>query len=274
MSKKSIYALLIAICIPLFCYLWLKSASDTAIVMPQKYFLDSVANKTVNGKMQTDSFWHKTANIRLINQLGDTVNLYDIKGKIIVIDLFFTHCNSICPRITRSMKLLQESFQKGGDSRNKIDTSIVQFLSISVDPERDSATVLKTFADRFGVDSDNWWMLTGNRDSIYKFIFEELKIDKLSKEPVTPEFAHTSRFVILDRNYVVRGRLNEPYSGLDSSSLKTMAKDVGLLMLEKDKTQKSEVFQAIKELKWLWVIIVSIVAVFVVIMIQNKKLNG
>ena len=172
------------------------------------------------------------------------------------------------------MKLLQESFQKGGDSRNKIDTSIVQFLSISVDPERDSATVLKTFADRFGVDSDNWWMLTGNRDSIYKFIFEELKIDKLSKEPVTPEFAHTSRFVILDRNYVVRGRLDEPYSGLDSSSLKTMAKDIGLLMLEKDKTQKSEVFQAIKELKWLWVIIVAIVAVFVVIMIQNKKLNG
>ena len=53
-----------------------------------------------------------------------------------------------------------------------------------------------------------------------------------------------------------------------------MAKDVGLLMLEKDKTQKSEVFQAIKELKWLWVIIVAIVAVFVVIMIQNKKLNG
>jgi len=274
MSKKSIYALLIAICIPLFCYLWLKSASDTAIVMPQKYFLDSVANKTVNGKMQTDSFWHKTANIRLINQLGDTVNLYDIKGKIIVIDLFFTHCNSICPRITRSMKLLQESFQRGGDSRNKIDTSIVQFLSISVDPERDSATVLKTFADRFGVDSDNWWMLTGNRDSIYKFIFEELKIDKLSKEPVTPEFAHTSRFVILDKNFVVRGRLDEPYSGLDSSSLKTMAKDIGLLMLEKDKTQKSEVFQAIKELKWLWVIIVAIVAVFVVIMIQNKKLNG
>lgn len=274
MSKKSIYALLIAICIPLFCYLWLKSASDTAIVMPKKYFLDSVVNRTINGKMQTDSFWHKTANIHLVNQLGDTVSLYDIKGKIIVLDLFFTHCNSICPRITRSMKLLQQSFKKGGDSRNKIDTSIVQFLSISVDPERDSAEVLKAFADRFGVDSDNWWMLTGNRDSIYNFIFQELKIDKLSKEPVTPEFAHTSRFVLLDRNYVVRGRMEEPYSGLDSASLNTMAKDIGLLMLEKDKTQKSEVFQAIKELKWLWVIVIAIVAIFVVIMIQNKKLNG
>jgi len=274
MSKKSIFALLIALCIPLFCYIVLKSASDNAVVMPKKYFLDSVSNHTVNGKMVSDSFWHKSRNIKLINQLGDTVSLYDIKGKIIVLDLFFTHCNSICPRLTRNMRLLQESFQRGGDTRNKIDTSIVQFLSISIDPERDSASVLKTYADRFGVDSDNWWLLTGNRDSIYQYIFEELKIDKLSKEPVTPEFAHTSRFVMLDRNYVVRGRMEDPYSGLDSASLKTMARDIGMLMLEKDKTEKSEVFQSIKELKWLWVIIIFIVAIFSVIMIQNKKLNG
>ena len=274
MSKKAILALLIAICIPLFCYIVLKTASDNAIVMPKKYFLDSISNRTINGKMQTDSFWHKTANIHLINQLGDTVSLYDIKGKIIVLDLFFTHCNSICPRLTKSMKLLQESFQRGGDVRNKPDTSIVQFLSISIDPERDTATVLKKYADRFGVDSDNWWLLTGNRDSIYQFIFEELKIDKLSKEPVTPEFAHTSSFVLLDKNYVVRGRMEEPYSGLDSASIKTMARDIGMLMLEKDKTQKSEVFQAIKELKWLWFVILFIVAIFSVIIVQNKKLNG
>ena len=274
MSKKSILALLIAICIPLFCYIVLKSASDNAVVMPKKYFLDSVSNHTVNGKMVSDSFWHKSRNIKLINQLGDTVSLYDIKGKIIVLDLFFTHCNSICPRLTQNMRLLQESFQRGGDSRNKIDTSIVQFLSISIDPERDSASVLKTYADRFGVDSDNWWLLTGNRDSIYQYIFEELKIDKLSKEPVTPEFAHTSRFVLLDKNYVVRGRMEDPYSGLDSASLKTMARDIGMLMLEKDKTEKSEVLQSIVELKWLWVIIIFIVAIFSVIMIQNKKLNG
>ena len=68
--------------------------------------------------------------------------------------------------------------------------------------------------------------------------------------------------------------MEEPYSGLDSSSIKTLARDIGMLMLEKDKTQKSEVFQAIKELKWLWVVILFIVAIFSVIIIQNKKLNG
>jgi protein SCO1/2 len=53
------------------------------------------------------------------------------------------------------------------------------------------------------------------------------------------------------------------YNGLDSTSLLKLAKDVGYLMLEKDKTQKSEVFQAIVDLSWLWLVIAVLVAGFV-----------
>ena len=90
MSKKSIYGLIIALVIPIGCYLWLKSASENAVHMPRKYLLDTVVTKVENGKELTDSIWHKTKNIELVNQLGDTVHLYDQQGKIIILDLFFT----------------------------------------------------------------------------------------------------------------------------------------------------------------------------------------
>jgi hypothetical protein len=86
MSKNSILGLLIALGLPLGCYLWLKTASENAVNMPRKYLLDTVVTRLENGKEITDSIWHKTGNIRLVNQLGDTVSLYDKRSKIMVVD--------------------------------------------------------------------------------------------------------------------------------------------------------------------------------------------
>ena len=270
MNKKALLGLAVALLLPLTCYFILKYASDSAVDMPRRYLLDTVVTRVDKGKMITDSIWHVTKNIRLQNQLGDTVNLYDKQGKIIVIDFFFTHCAGICPKLTTNMAKLQQSFIKGGDTRKKVDTSIVQFISFSVDPEHDSVSVLKDYADRFGVNHDNWWMLTGSKDSIYKFAFEELKVDKISEETISPDFVHTSRFVLLDKEHVVRGW----YNGMDSVSISKLARDIGLIMLEKDKKQKSEVFSQILDLSWLWFIIILAVIFFVVYMQGRRKING
>ena len=270
MNKKSLMGLAVAVLLPVFCYLVLKYASDQAVDMPRKYLLDTVVTRINNGKTITDSIWHTTANIRLQNQLGDTVSLYDKQGKIIVADFFFTHCAGICPKLTANMSKLQQSFIRGGDTRKKIDTSIVQFISFTVDPERDSVPVIKNYADRFGVNPDNWWLLTGSKDSIYKFAFEELKVDKFSEEPITPDFVHTSRFVLIDKKYQVRGY----YNGMDSVSLAKLARDIGVLMLEKDTKEKCTVFREIIDLSWLWLIVVSLIIFFVVYMRGRRKING
>lgn len=271
MQKRSIIALCLTILVPVSCYLILKYYGENAVELPRKLLLDDVEVIEKNGKTIYDSIWHKTANITLVNQLGDTVSLYDIKNKTIVIDLFFTHCAGICPRLTRSMKTLQESFKTGGSSRLKVDTSVVQFISLSIDPESDSVPQLKKYADNFNINPDNWWLLTGNRDSIYNFIFQELKIDKLSTEPVSPEFAHTGRFALLDKNYQMRGRLGQAYDGLDSASMSVLARDIGLLMLEKDKKKPSTLFKKIIDLSWLWLIVIISVSIFVWIFSKNRN---
>ncbi len=270
MNKKAFLALCITILLPLTGYFILKVASTKAVEIPRRYLLDTVVERIQNGKQVSDTIWHKTANIRLVNQLGDTVGLYDKPGKIIVADFFFTSCRSICPRLTRNMAKMQRSFINGGNERRKIDTSVVQFVSFSIDAERDSVPVLKNYADRFGVNHDNWWLLTGNKDSIANFAFAELKVDKYSGEPIDPNFVHTNRFVLIDKEYVVRGY----YNGLDSVAMGKLARDIGLLMVEKNHKKKSEVFAAIADLKWLFLIIIIAVIIFVIFITGRRKING
>jgi len=240
MNKKAVLALCIATIIPIVSYLILKRTGEDAVAMPRRFLMDSVITKTIDGKTTTDTVWHKTENIRLINQLGDSVSLYDIQNRVIVADFFFTRCPSICPKMTANMARLQQSFSHNNkNGRKVIDSSIVRFLSFSIDPERDSVAALKKYADKFKVDHDNWWMLTGNKKTIYDFALNELKLGLVDGEGVDTSFIHSQKFVLLDKDYVVRGY----YNGLDTTSLSTLAKDIGLLMLEKDKTKKVNIFQ-------------------------------
>lgn len=239
MNKKAVLALCIALFIPVICYYILKAAGDEAVVMPRRYYVDSVITKVVDGKTSSDTIWHKTANITLLNQLGDTVSLYDIQNKVIVADFFFTRCPLICPKMTKNMARLQQSFSHYNRGRKVIDSSIVRFLSFSIDPERDSVPALKKYADRFKVDHDNWWMLTGNKKTIYDFALNELKLGLEDGEGVDTSFIHSQKFVLLDKDYQVRGY----YNGLDTTSLAALARDIGLLMLEKDPRRKLNIFQ-------------------------------
>jgi protein SCO1 len=236
MSKRSLLVLTLLIVIPTLCYFLVNRLSEQAVNMPPHFYPDSVVNKVVRGKSVSDTVWHKIQNISLVNQLGDTVSLYDVGNKIIIADFFFTRCPSICPTLTRNMKGLQDAL-KGKDPR-RLDTPFVHFLSFSVDPVRDSVPVLKKYSDRYGVNPDVWWLMTGPRDSIYNFALNELKLGLQDGEGVDSNFIHTNRFVLIDKNKVVRGY----YNGLDTASMSKLAEDLTLLMLERDKNKKRKLF--------------------------------
>ena len=224
MNKKAILALMLAALIPLISYLLVRYYSERAVNMPPRYFHDSVAVVEKNGKITYDTIWHRVKNISFTNQLGQPVSLYDIKGKVIVMDFFFTRCPTICPGMTRAMKRLQDSFKK------KNDTSFVQFISVSIDPLHDSVPQLRKYADRFGISPDNWWFVTGNRKEIYDFAFQEMKASVADAE-IDTAFMHTRLFFLLDREKIVRGF----YDGADSSAQQRLVRDIPMLMLEKER---------------------------------------
>jgi len=222
MNKKSFIALLVAILLPVTGYLLVSYYSAGVNPMPQRYFYDSVNVIQKNGKTSYDTAWHHVSNLHFTNQLGEQVSLDDLKGKIIVLDFFFTHCPTICPKLAVSMRKLQKSFPN--------NDSIVQFVSISIDPQHDSVAQLRKWASEFNVNPDSWWLGTGNRDSTYAFALKELKAS-VADADVDTAFIHTQNFFLLDKDRVVRGW----FDGLDSVAQKRLVQDIPLLMLEKDK---------------------------------------
>lgn len=190
--------------------------------MPHRYFYDSVAVVEKNGKITSDTIWHNVKNFSFTNQLGEKSTLNDFKGKIIVVDFFFTRCPSQCPQMTKAMKRLQNAFKQ--------NDTIVQFLSISVDPEFDSVRQLKKYADKYNIDPDSWSLARADKKETYDFAFNDLKAS-IADVNVDTGFIHTQQFFLLDREKVVRGW----YDGLDSTMQAKLVRDIPLLMLEKDR---------------------------------------
>lgn len=257
MNTKGIFTLLLVIIIPLTGYFIVKYYSKDAVHIPPHYFYDDVVTKEKNGKITTDTVWHPVKNISFFNQMGKQVSLDDARGKVLVINFFFTRCPSICPGLTRSMKKLQESFQKNPD--------IVQFISISVDPEYDKTLQLRKFADRFDVNHDSWWFVTGNKKQVYDFAFNEIKAS-VADVNVDTAFIHTENFFLLDSNRIMRGW----YNGFDTLKMAQLVRDIPTLMLEKDKKRPSMLREFIPRLP---VIFFGIAIIFIVIILLNRSRN-
>jgi protein SCO1/2 len=262
MNKRAILALMLALLMPFAGYFLVKYYSKDAVAMPGHYFEpDSIIVKNNNGKKTTDTIWHRVRNIHFTNQLGKHVELDSLQKKIIVIDFFFTRCASICPRLAKTMKKMQDSFKK--------NDSIVHFISISVDPEHDSVNNLRHFADRYQASHDNWWFVTGDKKDIYDFAFTEMKAS-IADTTVTPEFLHTDLFFLLDTNRIVRGF----YHADDTTAMAKLARDIPTLMLEKGKASKSVLRGFIPYLPVIFIGIGIIIFASVIFSNKRKKENN
>jgi protein SCO1 len=257
MNKKAILALLLAMLMPFSGYYLVKYFSKGAVEMPGRYFFDSVVVSEKKGRTTTDTIWHQVKNMTFTNQLGKQVSLDDLKGKIIVVNFFFTRCPTICPGLTRNMKKLQESFVK--------NDSIVQFISVTVDPLHDSVPQLRRFAERFNANHDTWWFVTAGKSELKQFALKEMKANIADTE-VDTAFIHTENFFLLDKNRVVRGW----YNAFDAEKQAQLARTIPLLLLERNKDEPSFFRNFIPILPVIFAGI-CIVIIGVILLSRNKR---
>ena len=90
----------------------------------------------------------------LTSQDGKEVRLEDFRGKVVAVAFIYASCPDVCPLLTDKMARVQDEL---GPAFGKE----VAFLSITVDPERDTPEVLKGYADAFDADLAGWSFLTG-----------------------------------------------------------------------------------------------------------------
>lgn len=162
---------------------------------------------------------HRIMDFSLVDQLGRTITLADVKGRIIVVDFFFTTCATICPKMSTQLERVQEAYLH--DDR-------VVILSHSVTPEQDSVPVLAAYATLHNADSDHWHFLTGDRKQIYALARRSYFacLDKGDGGP--QDFVHTENFVLVDP----LGRIRGFYDGTKSKEVDKLIGDIGKLLAE------------------------------------------
>ncbi len=155
-------------------------------------------------------------NFSLLDQDGKSVTLESLRGKPWVADFIFTHCAGPCPTMTTKMAVLVKS----------MPSSDVQWVSISVDPERDTPEVLKKYATQFGADESRWKFLTGDVKEIHDLSRSML----LAVAPATDgsPIIHSNQFVLVDAD----GKIRRYYSYDDAQELAELQADAEQLAEE------------------------------------------
>jgi protein SCO1/2 len=90
----------------------------------------------------------------LTSQDGTEVTLASLRGKVVAVAFIYTWCPDICPMLTDKMARVQDELGKDFGSK-------IAFVSITIDPERDTPAVLKEYASSFKADVAGWSFLTG-----------------------------------------------------------------------------------------------------------------
>ena len=158
-------------------------------------------------------------NAALVDENAKPVNLAANKGYVTVYDFIFTNCAGTCPMMTATMRRLTAKVPK--DAK-------VRFVSISVDPERDTPAVLQEYAKRVRNDP-RWSFLTGQRQAIVDLSVNGFKLAAGGPtQPGNEPLLHSAKLAVADKEGVIR----EYYGALNDDAPEHVAATISDLLKE------------------------------------------
>ena len=172
----------------------------------------------------------KVPEFAFINQDSIIISNEDFNKKVYVAEFFFTSCPSICPIMNKNMKRIENRFGKRQD---------FGIASFSIDPIKDTPSVLKEYAETYDVFSQNWHFLTGEKDKIYNLANEGFNIFASVNPRVAGGFEHQGYFALIDKNGFIRCRSDQfgnpivYYMGIDEEDVEIQEVDLLIDDIEK-----------------------------------------
>ena len=155
------------------------------------------------------------SDFRLVDSNGDEFSRSNLIGKISIVNFIFTSCQTACPIMSAKMERLYHLFK---------DSDKIQFVSVSVDPARDTMEVLQQYAKDHGVTDGRWKFLRGEINDVVA-----LSENSFMLAAENLPMGHSTKFVLVDRGGQIRGF----YDGLKDASInvlvthiKTMVKKI------------------------------------------------
>ena len=148
----------------------------------------------INGKKK------KVPEFNFVNQNGDTITNEDYKGKVFVVEFFFTTCPTICPIMNQNLVEIQEIFKKEDD---------FGIASFTIDPTHDTPEVLHQYAENYEITHPHWNLMTGDKDELYELANANFNIYAGENSEVPGGFAHQGLFALVDKDGYIRSRSDE-----------------------------------------------------------------
>ena len=158
----------------------------------------------------------KVPDFVLTNQDSLFISNEDYLGKVYLVEFFFTSCPTICPRMNVNMKKIEAVF---GDRED------FGIASITIDPETDTPSTLKAYAEAYEVMSPNWHFLTGDQEYIYALANRGFNIFAGINPDVAGGFEHQGYFALVDQEGFIRSRTDAAgnpivyYLGIDEENV-------------------------------------------------------
>jgi protein SCO1/2 len=165
----------------------------------------------------------------LTNQDNIKISNQSYKGKVYVLEFFFTTCPSICPKMNLSMLEIEKTF---------FGNPNFGIVSITIDPAHDTSKVLKEHAKALGVKSTNWNFLTGDKETILNLSNKGFNLYAGENAKVNGGFEHSGLFALIDKDGNIRSRKDDfgnpilYYDGLDKKGVRDIQQDIKILLEE------------------------------------------
>jgi len=182
------------------------AASETATSDPEVRATAAVpvdGPPSAGGLVEPASLWSEDGigDFTLTERSGKEVTKQDLLGEPWVVGFVFTRCAGPCPKVTSQMKTLESQI---GDR--------AKLVTMTVDPDYDTPEILTRYADAFDADKDRWLFLTGDKETMYRYIEKNFRmpVQEMLGEDRKPGFEvlHTTNLLLVDSKGVVRGKYN------------------------------------------------------------------
>lgn len=184
-----------------------------------------VKAEMVDTSLLRKGYGHKIGNFSFLNQNGQIVSNKTVKGKVYVVEYFFTTCGTICPKMNNEMQRVQKAYSQN---------SKFAILSFTVNPEIDTVEQMKRYADAHNANANQWHFLTGDKKDLYHlartsfFVLKPAEAQNLGD--AGSDFIHTNNFVLIDQ----LGRIRGYYDGTSPKKVDELISDIQLVLNEKN----------------------------------------
>ncbi len=183
----------------------------------------------IRGKTVYDTIYHQIRDFKLYDQENNLVTQKSFTGKVVVANFFFTGCPTLCKEIGKNIAGLANDYKRN---------TMLKFVSITVDPQTDNPSVLKTYANSLNANENQWRFLTGDTATIYSLSRNGFLVSAINGNNNPDNFVYSEKLILVDQERRIRGY----YNGSSVNEIAKLNDEIKVLIAEELRKVKSNLY--------------------------------